>query len=50
MNKEKIISIGAVVLVVGVVAGLAIWGGSKLKNPIIAKSPTVATEIGRAHV
>ena len=48
MNKEKILSIGAVVLVVGVVAGLAIFAKNKGKEPVVSNAPTVATVNGVA--
>ncbi len=50
MNKEKMMSIGAIVLVVGVVAGLAIFGASKVKKPVASTttSASVATVNGVA--
>ncbi len=48
MNREKIISIGAVVLVVGAIVGLAVFGGSKIKKPVASNVPPVATVNGVA--
>lgn len=50
MNKEKIVSIGAIVLVLAGIVGLAWYGGGKLKKQEVAAKPAAVALVNGVEI